>query len=58
MASPTEATTPVGNCFYCAHKHRQLRDALASGNTDLIRDINHSLSEHLRRSHVPEGAEQ
>lgn len=45
----------VRSCFYCRHKDEQLKRALAAGNQAQVRDINYSLSQHLRRSHLPKG---
>jgi hypothetical protein len=42
------------NCVYCNHKDRQLKRALASGDTKWVNDINAALAAHLQRSHVPE----
>ena len=42
------------NCFVCRTKYRQLSDAILSDNPVMVRDINLSLTQHLKRSHVPE----
>lgn len=42
------------NCVVCKVKHQQLKNAITSGNGQQIRDINQSLAQHLRNSHVRE----